>query len=293
MKPKLFIILALLAGAVATYGAYQYMQKEKDVTDIPVISTKTVVVASQDLSIGAALKEDNLKMAEWPQDILPAGSYSTIEELIDRVIKTELRADEPILDYKLAPVGSASGFSAIIPPGMRAVTVAVNVVIGVSGFILPNTRVDILATMSPSVKKEDTSTKTILENVKVLAVDQTFEQEDDDPITVQSVTLLVTPEEAEKLALATDAGKLQLTLRNGADNSMAATSGIKLKELLGQEQAPKPKKVVRQAQPRRVKVEKAPLPDPEPVAKEVEVIRSNKRETITFEEESDKSKSTK
>ena len=291
MKSKVIIVIALLAGVLATFTAYRYMESEKESIKKPKIPTTGVIVATKDLSIGTVLKAEHLKLNDWPEDILPAGNFKMIDELVDRVIKTEVHVNEPILDYKLAPMGSASGFSSIIPPGMRAVTVAVNVVIGVSGFILPNTKVDVIATVSPSQKKEDTISKTILENVKVLAVDQTFEPKDDDPMTVQSVTLLVAPEEAEKLTLASNAGKLQLTLRNAADEMPAMTAGMRLGELLATNQpvTRRTPRVVRQSTPPPAKVE-TPASKPIPTSKEVEVIRSSKRTTVTFEDENEKNK---
>jgi pilus assembly protein CpaB len=161
---------------------------------------------------------------------------------------------------------------------MRALTVSVNNSSGVGGFILPNTRVDVLVTVSSPAQKGESTTKIILEDIKVLAVDQTFERKEDDPVIVQTVTLLVTPEDAEKLVLASTEGKLQLSLRNTSDRSVRATSGVQLKELVVKQQdprAPKPEKVNGQSR----RINRAPAPN----QTVVEVIRSSQRAKVTFE----------
>ena len=186
------------------------------------------------------------------------------------MIKAEAFPGDLIIESKLAPVGSEGGFSSIIPPGMRALTVEVNTYVGVGGFILPNTRVDVLVTVPSYQDKEEASTRIILENIKVLAVDQTFQRKGDDPVTVQTVTLLVTPEQAEKLVLASTEGKLQLSLRNDADDGKLSTSGVQLKELV-KKSAPVRRSTVRRAQ------------TPQKDKKVVEVIESGERENVTFE----------
>jgi pilus assembly protein CpaB len=156
---------------------------------------------------------------------------------------------------------------------MRALTVSVNNSSGVGGFILPDTRVDVLVTVSSPVQKGESTTKIILEDIKVLAVDQTFERKEDDPVIVQTVTLLVTPEDAEKLVLASTEGKLQLSLRNNADRSLMATSGVQLKELVD-----KPMEAPSRGPARRILPAETP-----PSQKVIEVIRSSERAEVTFE----------
>jgi pilus assembly protein CpaB len=161
---------------------------------------------------------------------------------------------------------------------MRALTVSVNNSSGVGGFILPNTRVDVLVTVSSPVQKGESTTKIILEDIKVLAVDQTFERKEDDPVIVQTVTLLVTPEDAEKLVLASTEGKLQLCLRNTSDRSVRSTSGVQLKELVVKQTAPntrKPEKITGQS--RRINPDGAAQNQ-----KIIEVIRSSQRAEVTF-----------
>ncbi len=276
-KMKSIIPIAIVISALSTLGLFKFLQKQKEKIQDAKSSYRQVVMTKVDLPIGEKLDASDLKVDDWPVKIIPKGSFSNIEDVIDRVIKTELYDGEAIIETKLASVGSDGGFSSIIPPGMRALTVSVDTYSGVSGFLLPNTRVDVLVTVPSPSKKEESTTKIILEDIKVLAVDQTFEREDDDPVIVQAVTLLVTPEQAEKLALASTEGKLQLSLRNTTDHQLRSTDGVQLKELIGK------------ARPRRATT-RSTTPTKKVVTREtpnhtvVEVIRSNERTRVTFEE---------
>jgi pilus assembly protein CpaB len=289
LKPKVVIALAVVTGLLAAYGVYRYLkQTEVQASDtaLPTFVSQRVVVATTDLNLGTVLSPAEMQIQMFPENLVPMGTFGTVEELEGRVLRTPLAMGEPILESKLAPEGSGGGFSSLIPPGMRAVTVGVNVVSGVGGFILPKTKVDVLVTVSGSGKSEDRATKTILQNVEVLAVDQTYQKDSNDPITVKSVTLLVTPEEAEKLTLAANEGVLQLALRSGGDEDLNQSDGVALKELMSKHQPPPAPRVSR---PQPV-VTKPPPPPPEPVIKTVEIIRSNKREEIEFEVPADSSK---
>jgi pilus assembly protein CpaB len=282
-KMRVILPLAIIASMLSTFGIYKFLQAKKAEMDKPKVLTQDVVIAKADFPIGKMLEESDLRLSNWPKEIVPKGSYSEASPLIGRVVRAEVYEGEAILESKLAPVGSDGGFSSVIPPGMRAVTVSVNTYSGVSGFILPNTYVDVFVTVPSPSNKEESSTKIILENVKVLAVDQTFEREGDDPVIVQSVTLLVTPDEAEKLVLASTEGKLQLGLRNTADQSRRQTAGVQLRELMSQTAARRP--VSRS--PRRTTSRPA---QPESSPTVVEVIRSNERTEVKFEEDKEKKK---
>ncbi len=276
LKLKYVIPLALVTGFLATYGVFNYLAGIEDPNRKPEIVMHQVVVASRDLLAGVTLSEIDLKVSEWPEQIVPVGSFENLDLIRGRVIKTDISSGEPVLLTKLAPEGSSGGISSIIPEGMRALTVAVNVVSGVSGFILPRARVDVLVTMAPTTKKAENTTKTILQNVEVLAVDQTYKQNEDEPITVKSVTLLVTPEEAEKLALASNEGKLQLSLRGSVDAQVYDTNGVKMSQLI----KPKTQPTYRPPVTSKPKVEKAPE---EP--KVVEIYRANVRSEVEFDED--------
>ena len=277
LKPKVIIPIAILAGAVATLGAFKIIEKKKAELNNVEIEKRSVVVSATDLGIGSLLTYTNIATKEWPIELVPNGSFDNMDVLVDRVLKTEMSAGEAILLSKLAPEGSMGGFSSLIPQGMRAMTVAVNVVSGVGGFILPKTKVDVLVTASPTISKEEATSKIILENVEVIAIDQTVDKENSDPMTVKSVTLLVNPEQASKLALAMNEGTLQLALRNASDSKAGAGNGIALKELMANTNQPKPQRRTYRAPVKKEEPKEAPK-------RVVEVIRSNERSEISFDE---------
>ena len=285
-KMKAIIPIAIVISALSTFGIFKFLQKQKEkIQDLNSVYRK-VVIARVDLPIGKKLMESFITIGDWPEKIIPKGSFSSIEDVIGRVIKTEMYEGEAIVETKLASKGSDGGFSSIIPLGLRALTVSVDTYSGVSGFLLPNTRVDVLVTVPSNSKKEESTTKIILEDIKVLAVDQTFEREDDDPVIVQSVTLLVTPEQAEKLALASMEGKLQLSLRNNADHALKSTAGVQLKELIGRT---RPKRSIR----RTTSLKQQPVAKETPNQTIVEVIRSNERTQVIFGEKEGEAKASK
>ena len=268
IKVRSILIIAFLLSGIVTMGMYRYVKKQKLKSEEQNSGYKNVILANTHLPIGTKIEASNLRQVAWPKKLLPQDFISDTEQVVGRVIKTEAFPGDVILESKLAPLGSEGGFSSIIPPGMRALTVEVNTYVGVGGFILPNTRVDVLVTVASYTDKEEASTRIILENIKVLAVDQTFQRKGDDPVTVQTVTLLVTPDQAEKLVLASTEGKLQLTLRNDADNVRMATTGVQLKELVAKKQVAV-QKTRRRYTPRNKKV--------------IEVIHSGERQAVTFE----------
>jgi len=272
-KMKIIIIIAIIAGASATFGIYRFLDSQKDKIKDVKASMQYVVVAGTDLPMGKKLVAADLKVKEWPKELAPPGCFSDTSELVGRVINTPIYQAETIMKSKLAPAGSEGGFSSIIPTGMRALTVSVNTSSGVSGFILPNTRVDVLVTVPSHNQKSESTTKIILEDVKVLAVDQTFERDNDKPVIVQTVTLLVKPADAEKLVLASTEGKLQLSLRNNADRAQKPTTGVKLRELIAK---PTPSRLVRKTQPKPSKKNKTPQ-------RVVEIIRSSEKTEVTVE----------
>jgi pilus assembly protein CpaB len=229
---------------------------------------------------------NELRTVDWPSDMVLEGSYADPIDLVGRVLVTRLIYGEPVLDSKLAPEGVLGGVSSLIPAGMRAITVAVNVVSGVGGFILPNAKVDILVTVNPTTLKENATTRIILQDITILAVDQTYRTEDNDPIQVKSVTLLVNPEQAEQLALASTEGKLQLMLRNGVDSDTTETDGARLTQLITGPPRPEPAPVIRTTTARRSTPARPSPPvveEPVPTVKTIEVIRSNVRSEIKFD----------
>ncbi len=197
---------------------------------------RTVVVATRALPLGSVISRDAVKVREVPEALFPAGGFSNVEDALDRPVTSNIQAEEPVLEARVAPRGSGSGLAPLIPPGMRAISVRVNDVVGVAGFVLPGMRVDVLVTGQPSNQPE-TMTRTALQNVLVLSAGQTIQTDGKNAISTPVVTLLVTPEDAEALTLANLEGRIQLVLRNSSDGVVAATRGRQWNELYG---APRP-----------------------------------------------------
>src|SRR5688500_14958055 len=229
-RTRIFMVLALaigLGGAFA-YGTYQYIE------NIPTpaassLETRPVVVAAAALDVGAELRGDDLRIIEWPAHAVPAGAFPTIKELVGRGVVIPITMNEPILPAKLASTEAGAGLPPAIPEGFRALSVRVNEVIGVAGYVLPGTRVDVVATVSPTNQPDQMTSKVILTNVQVLAAGTKIERdlENDKPVAVSVVTLLVDPVEAERLTLASTEGKIQLALRNPLDKSKPETPGVR------------------------------------------------------------------
>jgi pilus assembly protein CpaB len=277
----LMLVIALTAGGALAFATYAFVQTPQ--AETVAAPTTPVVVAATDLSLGEMLTADDLRVVQWPQDVVPEGVFSSTDDLVGRGLLAALVRNEPVLADKVAPRESGAGLPPVIPPGKRAVSVRVNEVIGVAGYVLPGTRVDVLATASPTNEREDTTSKLVLANVQVLAAGTRLEQDGDkaEPMQVTVVTLLVTPEEAEKLTLASTEGKIQLALRNPLDPSAPETPGIRPAVLLGSASRPAPApRPVAAARPQAAP-QPPPPPAPEPPAT-VEVIRGDKRANETI-----------
>lgn len=205
------------------------------VRDQAQVATGKVVVAKGDVELGTRLSPLMLKLADWPKNSIPEGAVSDPEKLKDRVVRTSVLSGEPILESKLAPIGTKGGLSAVIGEGKRAMTVRVNDVVGVAGFALPGNYVDIVVNTEDDTQKVNdprsdgrskSISKIVLDHILVLAVAQESSvREEGKPKVVNAVTLEVTPEQAEKLDLARSVGQLSLVLRNQLDTSPVVTSG--------------------------------------------------------------------
>jgi pilus assembly protein CpaB len=226
----------------------------------------------------------------------PKGAVQKAENAVGRGVVSKLYQGEPILEGRLAATGSGGGLAAIIPPGMRACAVKVNEVVGVAGFVLPGMRVDVLVAGSPtgSYNTASAKVKTLLQNIEVLSAGTNFQRDNEGkPVQVQVVNLLVTPEQAELLSLASNEMKIQLVLRNPLDRQMAQPPGVEMARLLGGS-APARPAVARKAPPSAVHT--APIPEPatepkpavttapKPPVHTVQVINGNKRSNETFPE---------
>jgi pilus assembly protein CpaB len=278
MRIFIVLVLAIVAGGVFAFATYNYVQQipGKTVT----IPTTKIAVAGSDLDIGAEITKDSVRLIDWPSNAAPANGISDPNEVIGRGLVMPMIQNEPFLELKLAPKDAGAGLPPAIPPGLRAVSVKVNEVIGVAGYVLPGTHVDVVATVNPTQNATDVTSKVILTNVLVLAAGTKIEQGEKDkkPIAVSVVTMLVDPEQAERLTLASTEGKIQLALRNPLDKATPVTRGIKPAVLVGgTATTPRPFAV-------RTVANQTPLPPPADPT--VEIIRGDKRAHEVVRQES-------
>lgn len=229
MRGLMIIVLSLAAGIAAVMLAGRWLNAKT------AVATNKVAVASVDVGVGEIIKTEKFRLIDWPLGSVPKGAYSNPAEVEGRVAKSAISRDEPILDSKLAPLGSKGGLSAVIAQGKRAITVRVNDVVGVAGFALPGNLVDVIVSTrrGENAAQETSVSKIVLERILVLAVAQEASLDDTKPKVVNAVTLEVTPDEAEKLDLARSVGSLSLVLRNQIDKQNASTEGATKNSLLG------------------------------------------------------------
>jgi pilus assembly protein CpaB len=279
MRNRLFavIAIAILTGGGLAYGTYNMMQNQPVKT--VAMATQPVVVASSDMSLGAELQQKDLQVVSFPSGQVPEGTFAKPQDLVGRGLIASVVKNEPILEGKLASKEAGAGLPPIIPEGMRAVSVRVNEVVGVAGYVLPGTRVDVLATASPTNNPTDTTSKVVLANVQVLTAGTRLEQDQEDgkPMQVTVVTLLVTPEQSERLALASTEGKIQLALRNPLDQGAPQTPGIKPAILMGVVRAPST--TSRSASAKARPGQPVTMETMGPANPTVEMIRGDKRAT--------------
>lgn len=299
------LIIALLAavtfGLIAAVSVKQYLLSAQAFS-----RTNDVVVAKVEIPMGSRIIAEQLMVAQFPTNVTPQGAIAKIDEqLIGRVAVATIAPRDPITEAKLAPIGAMGGLSSVIPEGYRAMTVKVDDVVGISGFIMPGALVDVVVVIAPPKDNGSSEkiSKIVLQNIKVLANGQNIDKPKNDREVerVKAVTLQVTPEQAEKLALASSEGKLQLVMRNSVDQADEQTAGANKQSLLtgeratiapepGSNSAPKaaPSSPARRAAPRPVAPREqnpaaakvnTPPPPPRPT---VEVIRGAKKETVDF-----------
>ncbi|MEW5912101.1 MAG: Flp pilus assembly protein CpaB [Thermodesulfobacteriota bacterium] len=233
--PLIFLVLAVLLAGLAAWGAHRWMSAQASLRQNPNRQQAPVVVAAQVLPAGHKLKVTDLAVQHWPLANLPPGRFAQRERAAGRVLKAPLFKGEVVLADKLAAPGTAGGLSAVVAPGSRAMTVRVNEVIGVGGFVQPGDRVDVLATLAQGSFRNDPVSTTVLENVLVLTVGEKVEREAKSGKTptqkVKVVTLQVTPAQAETLTLAANEGRVVLSLRNQTDRGDGQAPGARLSRL--------------------------------------------------------------
>lgn len=302
MRNKRLIIAvaaAVVFGLIAAVSVSRYLANAQAYTK----NLNNVVIARVDIPVGSRIIAEQLAIAQLPRSAAPDGTFPRMDEnVIGRVAVTRIAAREPVTESRLAPVGSAAGLSSVIPEGYRAMNVRVDDVVGISGFIMPNTLVDVVVVIEPPEdgNQRERISKIVLQNIKVLANGANLDKPKNEKEVerVKTVTLQVTPEQAEKLALATSEGRLQLVMRNSIDQGDEVTAGATKKSLLSGERAlpipeaglgkdapvarpatakrPRPRPVVAET----VKVS-APAP-PAPARPSIEVIEGSKKKNVDF-----------
>ena len=299
-------------GLIAAFSVSRYLSG----TQAYAKNLNSIVVAKVDIAPGEKIIAEQLASVQFPRNAMPDGTFDAMDKLVGRVAVVQIAAREPVTDFKLAPEGAAGGLSAVIPEGYRAMTVKVDDVVGISGFVMPGALVDVVVVINPAETngQQNPISKIVLQNIKVLANGQNIDRpkNDREAETVKAVTLQVTPEQAEKLALASSEGKLQLVMRNSVDQGDEQTLGVDKRILLGGERAlpvpdpgslkseqPKsiaPAPAVRRASPRFDAVRDAgrsassaptspaanPPVAPAPPRSSVEVIEGAKKRNVDF-----------
>ncbi len=233
-RPVAFVVLAGVAALLASVLVYSALKKREAEVQAAKASTCQIVVAAHDLPLGAKIDATAVKMARWSLDSVPPGAMTDASAALNAFVKSSMVENEPLVSTKLFTGDKTAGvMPLLIPPGMRAVSVPVDEVSDIAGFVLPHARVDILAAMTPTNGNNNkTVAKIVLQNVEVLAVAQEIEGKKDEPELVKVVTLLVSPQDAEKLALASHEGSLRLAMRNYSDDKFVMTTGADLDTLL-------------------------------------------------------------
>jgi pilus assembly protein CpaB len=266
-------IVALALGAFVSFAVYRNLQSRTGSNNAPGVD---VVIAAGDIQVGAKIEDKDVKLVRFPSGDLPPSCFHQKSSVIGRGVVLPIAKGEFVLPLKLAGENAGFGLPSLIPPGMRAVSVRVNEVVSVAGFVLPGTRVDVLLTGNPSGASEQQTT-TVLENVAVIATGQRLERNSaGDPQMTPVITLLVSPDDAQKLTLASTQGRIQLALRNPLDTKQQDLATVKSNSLYKNISAPPP--VVR-GKTKRKTVE---APAPPPPFYSVEVIRGNKTDVTKF-----------
>ncbi len=274
LRTLIVLLIALGAAAAATFLVY------RTVRNVPVrkveVAQMSIAVAAVPIPVGTIVTADKVKMVGWPAGAPVPGAFTSIDQAVDRGAVESIAVNEPLTESKLAPKSAGGGLPPTIPIGMRAMSVRVNDVIGVAGFVVPGTHVDVIATVS---KQQESSTRTVVSNILVLSagtrIDQEAARKEGKPIPATVVTLAVTPPDAERIALAAGEGQITLALRNPLDEQPTETTGVRLASLMAGP-APPPIETTRQGRRVMVPVRVAP-PPPKPKPYTVEAIRGAKR----------------
>jgi pilus assembly protein CpaB len=276
MDRRLLTVLGMSVVLALVVAAIFYQVSSHAQAKAPAVVTRDVVVATETLPLGVAIKPNNVKIVKIPGEMFPKTGFAKVDDVLDRSVVSPIMADEALLEGRLAPRGSGMGLAPVIPTGMRALAVRVNEIIGVAGFILPGMRVDILVTGRPPQGNINDITTTVLQNITVLSANQQMQPDKGQAINATVVNVLVTPEQAELVTLATSNGRITLVLRNATDQKTDPVPLHDSSELYTGVRANKPKQdapiAYRPKPPKVVAPPPPPPPPPAPVVVPDEII---------------------
>jgi len=272
---KIALVIAVFFGFIAAYGIYNFLGQQQKATESLRAANQDIVVAGQDIAPGTAINDEAIKKGlvktiPWPKNSIPAGAFSSTQQVIGKVNRVKILANEPILESRLA--GEGAGLTVRLEAGKRALALSVNEIVGVSGFIVPDDRVDLILTTVPVGAHADAKVaKIVMQNKRVLSVAQSTEQKDGKPQLARSITLELTTEETEKLTLASSEGQIVLALRGLGDEAETKTIGSNKRDLLSLAAATTSKKAAG-----------GPVAQPPPDKYRVEVIHGSNRNVVEF-----------
>jgi pilus assembly protein CpaB len=288
---------AVVTAIAATYAVYRVLEQTREAHKVP---TQPVVVAARDVPEGERLDRLALAVSQWPQGTIPVGAFSTPDSLVGRVTRVAVFRGEAIVPGRLAPPGTGPGIEVKIAPGKRAMAVKINDVVGLNGLIQPNSRVDVLVTLKEDMAQNKQRAKLFMSNMRVLSVGTQVERGDDGkPVNGTTAALEVTPDEAERLAVAMNQGTIQLVLRGFGDPDSIKTAGATSNDVLAQLRSaplversepkpkPEPRRPVARVTPRPpeppkiVMVQAPPPPPPPPPKSDSLVVRVYRADKVT------------
>jgi pilus assembly protein CpaB len=239
----LVLVIAVAMGLLTAYLVYKSVNKPA----VQQAETEEILVARANIGLGEAMTPQHVQLTPWPKPMVPPGSLRAVKDVEGRTARASMVAGEPVLDSKLTAAGGGGLMPVLIPTGKRAISILVEQATQKSGFVVPNSRVDVLVTMAPK-GSNDTESRIVLQDVTVLAADQTVEMKDNKPVAMTTVTMALSPEETERLALAQNQGRVTLALRNIQDTAVISTPGVNTAQLMGRP-APAPSTAKKAAPP--------------------------------------------
>ena len=287
-RPKAVIVVSIFAlffAGMAAWLTYGYLQSE--MSSVQAVKPQKIVVAASDITIGSAIGPSQLRETTWPKDSIPQGSSQQAQSVIGRIAIRPIAKGDAVTEQKLKPKsgGTGSGFMTyVVPQGHRAVTVAVNEVAGVAGFLTPNDRVDVVLTTPVPEREKENVSKIILENIPILATGQVTDQKDGKPAIVPTVTLDLAPGNAERLVLSASKGSLQLLLRNISDAAPVDSKGATIAQVLYGLDRPVPSSRPAAAPVRAVKAAYQPAPPKAPRSYTLDIVRGTEKTSKQYSE---------